>query len=399
MPALEPVWSPPEPERPPAARRSRSEERQSTNADGIPRWALPLRSDYDWKRSYPWLVDELVIAEDDDWEYGYSNEGELGRRKKIFADSSFYDEPEHKYPTIKEQIKMAQRVAHSLTAASNVKARGQRMFLRRRERADKWVVSEHPPPGLEASLRRGRIQKTTTFADERPDTTSADTFYYTPTQWASANTGPRRLPWKRDYSPMSTSLTSTSSAGVFRPQSPEKFSTEQPTAKWTPGGGGGQKPSKRVTGFGMGAAMKGGKGGKMFAKRQAQAAEDERRDDLVDTLREKHMAHLGGVPENVNSSSYEADVVDQGPVGRLLELIERSRAASPGLRWTQQTTTRTNVTRDPANIGNFSADIKSRSGSFRPVRFKAPIGAGSQFVARPQVTYDQIMPEEAISDF
>lgn len=40
----------------------------------------------------------------------------MKRKKKIFADSSFYDDPKHRYPTIEEQIKMARKVAMSLTA-------------------------------------------------------------------------------------------------------------------------------------------------------------------------------------------------------------------------------------------------------------------------------------------
>lgn len=59
----------------------------------------------------------------------------LSSEKKIFADSSFYDEPEHKYPTMEEQIKMARQVALSLSTADNVAARGQQMFRKRKEKA------------------------------------------------------------------------------------------------------------------------------------------------------------------------------------------------------------------------------------------------------------------------
>lgn len=64
------------------------------------------------------------------------------RRKKLFGDSAFYDDPEHKYPTIEEQIKMARKVALSLTAPANVQARGHRMFVRRQKKAVKWTTGE-----------------------------------------------------------------------------------------------------------------------------------------------------------------------------------------------------------------------------------------------------------------
>lgn len=59
-------------------------------------------------------------------------------KKKIFADSAFYDDPQHKYPTIEEQIKMARKVALSLTSPANKRARGHQMFNKRREKSDTW---------------------------------------------------------------------------------------------------------------------------------------------------------------------------------------------------------------------------------------------------------------------
>lgn len=60
---------------------------------------------------------------------------------EIFADSAFYDDDQNKYPTIEEQIKMARRVAMSLTAPVNNKARGHRMFVKRQQRSEKWTYS------------------------------------------------------------------------------------------------------------------------------------------------------------------------------------------------------------------------------------------------------------------
>jgi len=83
-PAAEPQQAPyrDERERERAAQQQQQQKRQHNDEiDGVPKWALPLRSDYDWKKSYPWLVDEHIFAEDDEWEYGYTSDGELVKRK------------------------------------------------------------------------------------------------------------------------------------------------------------------------------------------------------------------------------------------------------------------------------------------------------------------------------
>jgi len=63
-------------------------------------------------------------------------------KKKIYSDSAFYDDPNHKYPTIEEQIKMARKVAMSLIAPANKAARGHEMFIKRAKKADKWVAGK-----------------------------------------------------------------------------------------------------------------------------------------------------------------------------------------------------------------------------------------------------------------
>jgi hypothetical protein len=65
-----------------------------------------------------------------------------GHNKKIFADSSFYDDPSHHYPTVEEQIKMARSVALSLTSPANQSARGQEMFLKRQQNSMKWTTTD-----------------------------------------------------------------------------------------------------------------------------------------------------------------------------------------------------------------------------------------------------------------
>lgn len=60
--------------------------------------------------------------------------------KKLFVDSAFYDDPEHKYPTVEEQIQLARQVALSVISPANLKSKGHRMFMKRKERAIRWTT-------------------------------------------------------------------------------------------------------------------------------------------------------------------------------------------------------------------------------------------------------------------
>ncbi|XP_045213149.2 uncharacterized protein LOC123563980 isoform X2 [Mercenaria mercenaria] len=60
-------------------------------------------------------------------------------RKKIFSDSAFYDDATNRYPTIDEQMSMCKKIAQSLTSFANNRARGARMFARRKRKANKWI--------------------------------------------------------------------------------------------------------------------------------------------------------------------------------------------------------------------------------------------------------------------
>lgn len=85
------------------------------------------------------LTRAVVAADDNDFidDYGL-------KKKKMFADSSFYEDPEQKYPTIEEQIKMARTVAHLLTSSKTVTGRGQQMFLKRQLQSDDWTAESAP---------------------------------------------------------------------------------------------------------------------------------------------------------------------------------------------------------------------------------------------------------------
>lgn len=61
------------------------------------------------------------------------------RRKKHYADSAFYDDPSTNYPTIEEQVDLCKKIAKSLTSAANRRARGAKMFAKRKRKSTKWI--------------------------------------------------------------------------------------------------------------------------------------------------------------------------------------------------------------------------------------------------------------------
>lgn len=63
----------------------------------------------------------------------------LMHKKKVFSDSAFYDDSTNRYPTIDEQMSMCKKIAQSLTSFANKRARGARMFAKRKRKADKWI--------------------------------------------------------------------------------------------------------------------------------------------------------------------------------------------------------------------------------------------------------------------
>lgn len=60
--------------------------------------------------------------------------------EKMFVDSAFYDDPEHRYPTVEEQVQLARQVALSVLSPANLKSKGHRMFIKRKERAVRWTT-------------------------------------------------------------------------------------------------------------------------------------------------------------------------------------------------------------------------------------------------------------------
>jgi len=249
--------------------------------------------------------------------------------EKIFADSSFYDEPQHKYPTIEEQIKMAQRVAQSLTSPGNVKARGQRMFLRRREKADHWAADAFGP---RQAVRRAAAARAAAAVAEQSESES-EMPYYNPAPWATTG---GTSPWAQagggaaftnpSWMPTATD-TSQSSGSRWQP-----VRHVEATPKHS-----GNVPPQVAFGLAKDLTRMHDKGGRMFAKLRARAAAEE----TEDYTSEEAQAARSDVMRRIANSyvppqpAARHDVVDNsmeqtGSATRLLAMIEKSRTTSGG---------------------------------------------------------------------
>ena len=57
----------------------------------------------------------------------------------MYGSSSFYSDAHNTYPTVQEQLDLAQSISASLSSAHNKESKGQEMFTRRKKKAYKWV--------------------------------------------------------------------------------------------------------------------------------------------------------------------------------------------------------------------------------------------------------------------
>ncbi|RUS82054.1 hypothetical protein EGW08_010184 [Elysia chlorotica] len=78
-----------------------------------------------------------------DYEDGSLSPDSTLRKKNLYSDSAFYDTPGKSYPTIVEQMQLCKKIALSLTSAANRRARGAKMFMRRKRKSGKWVHEGH----------------------------------------------------------------------------------------------------------------------------------------------------------------------------------------------------------------------------------------------------------------
>lgn len=64
---------------------------------------------------------------------------------KMFASSSFYAAS---HPSMQEQVELARQISHSLSDDSNRLSKGQTMYVKRRNKAMKWIHEGEAPMRL-----------------------------------------------------------------------------------------------------------------------------------------------------------------------------------------------------------------------------------------------------------
>lgn len=137
------VWTP-RPATPPAPQhteRSAADLWLSRPTPALQPASPPASTDLSKFGPLPPAVLKIISPPSDDESLDSLSPTHLAKRKK-YADSSFYDDQSQNYPTVEEQMKMARRVAQSLTAPANRNTRGQRMFMKRKEKSVDWTVDE-----------------------------------------------------------------------------------------------------------------------------------------------------------------------------------------------------------------------------------------------------------------
>lgn len=249
--------------------------------------------------------------------------------KKLFVDSAFYDDPEHKYPTAEEQIQLARQVAMSVISPANLKSKGHRMFMKRKERAIRWTtgLSDEEKAQLSAQMAAAKaaeaagepLNESASYGAEQPQ--SAPSAMPTSVMFAP------KLPKEKDVE----RLNAMSNEELERMMLQERKTTHT-----------GVSPQMCFSLVDDLKSMK-GKGGKLFAKRQARAEKwgaeksegkegsvEEEEDEepgsvepnpqLVEKLKAEHRARANADRGQKSSSGV-------APVNRLKEMIDAPKAA------------------------------------------------------------------------
>ncbi|XP_064617710.1 uncharacterized protein LOC135481881 isoform X2 [Liolophura sinensis] len=119
----------------------------SQNVQQSPNFLQPDVSPKHHRKAPPVFGPPVTISIGNQGEMGDSDmsspDSSIIRKKKLFSDSAFYDDPNAVYPTIDEQMKLCKSIALSLTSDANKRARGARMFAKRQKRAPKWIHEGH----------------------------------------------------------------------------------------------------------------------------------------------------------------------------------------------------------------------------------------------------------------
>jgi uncharacterized membrane protein (UPF0136 family) len=269
--------------------------------DGHPRKPLLDQSEDEYTRM---MINMIIEGE----MKGESPNTVWRRKKKVYADSAFYDDPEHKYPTIEEQIKMARKVALSLESPANQLARGHKMFMKRKQKAYKWVAAQDGQPAGFQEIPEHEEHE----VEEK---------YYNPDPWQIR---PRPHTWQPSGGPpMLPQVSPPQPAASFAPPPPAPpvpdLSWKQPAYKLPPG-----------MSFRLAEDLHGmkGKGAKLFAKRKAKAEQwVVQSDDTVDTgPRRTDPAFLSKVTGGLSDAS--PPMMPSAPTRpRLQEMIEPPKAA------------------------------------------------------------------------
>ena len=216
---------------------------------------------------------------------------------------------------------MARKVAQSLMSPGNVKARGQRMFLRRREKADHWAADTlGPRPVLRrpAPVRASAVEHFESEA-ELPAPGSVQR-----SPWHQAEAG------VSSWTPKATDISPTAGS-KWRPVHHVEPGRSMPKH-------GGYIAPQVAFGLAKDLTRMQDKGGRMFAKRRARASAEETEDyaseavqaartDVMRRIADSYVPPLSAARHEIPDNTVEQPAPS---AIRLIGMIERSRATSGG---------------------------------------------------------------------
>src|SRR6218665_123362 len=248
------------------------------------------------------------------------------RLEKMFVDSAFYDDPEHRYPTVEEQVQLARQVAQSVLSPANLKSKGHRMFIRRKERAIRWTTGLTDEEKAELVSQMAAAKEGTEGASEAA------------TQGpGSPQTAPHSLPTSIMFAPKLSTEKDVDRLNAMSNEELDRMMLLERKTTHT-------NVSPQVC-FSLVDDLRNmkGKGGKLFAKRQAksetwdksagdQPPMEEGEGATVDPaeldprvgerLKAEHRTHAAAAKREAQSVSGAA-----APTNRLKEMIEIQKAA------------------------------------------------------------------------
>lgn len=96
--------------------------------------------------------------------------------EKTYTDSAFFNDPNHKYPTLEEQVQLARKVAMSVLAPVNANSKGHKMFMRAKERAWKYTTggSDNEETPVEMGDGLHNMPKKIAFVPKLPEESTGE---------------------------------------------------------------------------------------------------------------------------------------------------------------------------------------------------------------------------------